>query len=145
MRRKNIRSSGDDRVQSLSLREAKVLDHAKRVAVVEYDFSSDGGAAGTYNLGMRLPADAVVTNIYSSELVALTSGGSATVQLRAGSTDLSTALAFDTGFAGDQSQALAGSATAIRISASSELNMVIAVAALTAGRVKFAVEYHLSK
>jgi hypothetical protein len=108
-----------------------------------YDFSSDAGAVGTISFGRHLPAGAVVTRVFSDEQTALTSAGSATVQLKAGSTNLTDALEFDTGFAGVQSQELASSATAIKVAAESELNIAIAGAALTAGKVRFFVEYLL--
>jgi len=108
-----------------------------------YDFTIDRGAIGTVSFGRLLPAGAIVTAVYSDELTVLTSAGLATLQLKAGSTSLTDALAFDTGFAGTQSQALASSATAIKLTAASELNLAIAVAALTAGKVRFLVKYLL--
>lgn len=114
-----------------------------RCESVLLDYSQDGGAVGTFSFGRLLPAGAVITNIFSDEITALTSGGSATLQLKAGSTNLTDALAFDTGFSGTQSQALASSATAIKLSAESELKLAVATAALTAGKVRFFVEYKL--
>ncbi len=127
-----------------SARDQAVLNAGgSRSSSVLFDFSKDGGALGTLSLGRLLPAGALVTNLFSDEITVLTSAGAATLKLQAGSTDLSDALAFDTGFAGSQSQALASSATAIKVSASSELKLVIAGAALTAGKVRFFVEYKL--
>lgn len=127
-----------------SKRDEAVLNAGgNRMESVLFDFSQDGGSVATYSFGRLLPAGSIVTNIYSDEITALTSGGSATVQLKAGSTNLTDALAFDTGFAGTQSQALASSATAIKVSAESELKMAIATAALTAGKLRFLVEYKL--
>lgn len=128
-----------------SRRDQAVLDEGgNRSDSVLYDFSNDGGTAGDISFGRILPSGAIITNVYSDELTALTSGGSATVQLKAGSTDLTDALAFDTGFTGTENQALASSATAIKLSADSELKITIATAALTAGKVRFFVEYKIS-
>ena len=126
-------------------REEKVLNEGGiRVESVLYDSSKDGLAQATYEFDRFLPANAVVTRVFSDELVALTSSGSATLQLKAGSTALTDAIAFDTGFANSQSQALASSATAIKLSSRSELKLTVAAADLTAGKVRFYVEYMLA-
>lgn len=114
-----------------------------RCESVLLDLSSDSGAVGTVNCQRQLPAGAVVVRVLSDELTALTSGGAATVQLKAGSTNLTDALAFDTDFTGLDSQALASSAEAIKVSSASDLSVAIAAAALTAGKVRFFVEYLL--
>lgn len=127
-----------------SKRDEAVLDAmGSRMESVLFDKTQDGGTAGTYHLGRHLPAGAIVTGIHSDEITNLTSAGSATVQLKAGTVALTDALAFDTGIAGTQSQALASSATAIKVAADSELVLVIATAALTAGKVRFFVRYLL--
>lgn len=127
-----------------SRRDQAVLNEGgNRAESALYDFSIDAGAIGDVEFARNLPAGAIVTKIVSDEITALTSGGAATVQLKAGSTNLTDALAFDTGFAGVQNQALASSATAIKIAAESELKISIAAAALTAGKVRFYVEYLL--
>lgn len=128
----------------LSTRDQSVLDGGGiRTDSVLFDFSVDGGAVGDVEFARKLPEGAVITAIFSDEQTALTSGGSATVQLKAGSTDLTDALAFDTDFDGLDSQALASSAEAIKLSADSELKISIATAALTAGKVRFFVQYML--
>lgn len=115
-----------------------------RVESFLFDFTQDTGAVAIYNSGRLLPLGAVVTNIYSDEITVLTSAGLATVQLKVGTQNLTDALAFDTGFSGTQSQALASSATAIKVTAQAQLNIAIATAALTAGKLRFFVEYKLS-
>ncbi len=126
-------------------REAAVLRFSKQVAIVEYRFSSDGGAVGSFLFGTKLPANAVITDVYSDEVAAVTSGGAATLQLKAGSTNLTDAEAY-TAYVGVEKRALASSATAIKPSASanSELSLAIAGAAVTAGTVRFAVEFYIS-
>lgn len=129
----------------LNKREAAVLDRAAmQVQCVTWDFSSDGGAVGDIDFGVDLPADATVTRIFAEELTNVTSGGAATLQLKAGSTALSGAEAI-AGFAGITQPALAGSVAGIRVSAASRLKMAIATAAATAGKVRFSVEFFVSK
>lgn len=131
--------------QRAGKREAGLFaNFVKQSQTVLYDFSLDGGAVSTLSFGVKLPANAVITNVYSDEQTNLTSGGAATLQLKAGSTNLTDAEAY-TAYAGTQSRALASSATAIKLSADSALSLAIAGAALTAGKVRFAVEYYISK
>lgn len=122
-------------------REESVLNFTARCDSYLFDFDLDGGAVGDIDFERLIPAGALVTAIYSDELTALTSGGSATVQLKAGATDLTDALAFDTGFTGQDSLALASSAEAIKVSSASAVSITIATAALTAGKVRFYVQY----
>lgn len=144
MQAKLLEKAGKLAVGRASSRDEAVLNEGgNRCYSAQYSFSADGGAIGTYSFNRNLPAGAIVTNIYSDEIAVLTSGGSATLQLKCGSQNLTGAIAFDTGFASAQSQALASSATAIKISAESELNLAVAGAALTAGNVRFYVEFKL--
>jgi hypothetical protein len=125
-------------------REAAVLEFAKQVATVVWDFSVDGGAAGTFSFATALPANAVVTDVYSDEQTATTAA--TLIKLRAGTTDLTADYDF-TLSTGTNKQTLASSATAIKPSATvaSELNMVITTTAATAGKIRWAVEYYISK
>lgn len=128
-----------------SKREAGILKNfAKQSQTVLYSFAADGGAVGTFAFGVKLPSGAVITNVYSDEQTNATSGGAATLQLMAGATALTDAEAFSA-FAAAQSRALASSASAIKISADSELKLAVAGAALTAGKIRFAVEYYVSE
>lgn len=127
-----------------SKREAGILSFAKQVQTVLYSFAADGGAVGTYSFGVKLPANAVITGIFSDEQANLT-GATAELQLLAGATALTDAAVATSAYAGTQSRALASSASAIKLSADSELKMAITVAAITAGKVRFAVEYYISK
>ena len=108
-----------------------------------FDFSTDGGAVGEINFQRQLPVGAIVMRILSDELTTLTSGGVATVQLQCGAVDLTDALAFDTDFTGLDIQPLASSAVAVKIATAADLKIDIAGAALTAGKVRFLVEYLL--
>lgn len=122
-------------------REAAVLSFARQNATVLWDFSADGGAVGDITFTTALPANAVVTAVYTDEQTAVT--GATSITLKAGSTSLTGALDL-TASTGTNSQALAGSATAIKLSSSSELKITIATTAATAGKVRFAVEFYLS-
>jgi hypothetical protein len=119
-------------------REAAVLQFAKQVQAVTWDFSKDGGAIGDIGFGVSLPAGAIVTSVLSDEETAVT--GATSVTLKAGSTSLTGAINFTTD-AGIQSRALAGSAAGIKLSSASELKITVATAAATAGKVTFYVEF----
>lgn len=119
-------------------REAAVLQFAKQLSACTWDFSVDGGAVGTISFGQSLPANAIVTNVWTDEETAVT--GATSVTLNAGATALTGAVNF-TADAGIQSRTLAGSAAGIKVTASSELNIAIATNAATAGKVTFYVEW----
>ena len=119
-------------------REAAVLQFAAQLSACTYDFSVDGGAIGTYLFGQSLPAGAIVTHVWTDELTAVT--GATSITLKAGSTSLTGAVNF-TASTGVNSQALASSATAIKVTAASELQIAIATAAATAGKVSFYVQW----
>ena len=121
-------------------REEAVLNFGgQQVVSVVYDFASDGGAIGTISFGRLLPADCIVTRVFSDEITNLT-GATATLTLKAGSTALTGAITA-TAAAGVEAPALAGSVAGIKLAAISELNMAIATAAITAGKIRFFVEY----
>lgn len=124
-----------------SAHDEGVLDASgNRCESVVWDFSQDGGAISTISFGRLLPANALVIGVISQELTAVT--GATSITLKAGSTSLTGAIDF-TGDAGIQSRALAGAAAGILISAASELNIAIATAAATAGKIRFYVRYLL--
>lgn len=123
-------------------REAAVLEFSKQVMAATWDFSLDGGAVGTILFGVKLPANAIVTDCWTEELTAVT--GADSVTLKAGSTALSGAVDF-TGDAGIQKRTLAGSAAGIKVSSASELQIAIATNAATAGKIRFFVEYMISR
>lgn len=123
-------------------REASVLEFAQQCQTCLWDFSSDGGAVGSITFGVSLPANAVITRVFSDEQTAVT--GATSITLKAGSTSLTGAIDF-TGDSGIQSRALAGSAAGIKLSSASELQIAIASVAATAGKIRFMVEYYISK
>lgn len=121
-----------------------------------YDFSVDGGATGEIVLSTKdgyagLPEGAFIKNVYAEVLTAVTSGGSATVSW-GNSTDpdgySGTAIAKASLTAGD---AFSGSADSGALcpsvvgSASDDQNFSITVgtADLTAGKIRFYVEFNV--
>ena len=116
----------------------------ERVQKFEYSFADDAGAIGDITFSKNLPANVIVTRVESNETTAFTSGGSATVQIKAGSTALTGTIAFDTGFTGVNNHALASSVDGIELTATSTLTFTIATAALTAGICEFFVSYKLT-
>lgn len=124
-----------------SRRDEAVLDAGGlRCESVTYDFDQDGGAVGTVKFGRHLPEGAVVVRVLSDEQTAVT--GATDVDLKAGSTDLVTALDL-TVDAGIQSRTLSGSVAGIKLSADAELQIDINTNPATAGKVRFFVEYLL--
>lgn len=115
----------------------------KHVLKFTYDFGVDAGAVSTITpaINEKLPVGAIVTDVVTDERTAFTSGGSATVQVKSGAIALTDALAFDTAFTGRDTHALASSAEAIKITASDDMKLTVATAALTAGVVDFYIEY----
>lgn len=125
-----------------SKRDEAVLNcSGERRESVLWSFASDGGAISTISFGRLLPAGAIVTGILTDELTAV--AGATSITLKAGSTALSGAIDF-TGDAGIQSRALVGAAAGIKLAADSELNIAIATAAATAGKIRFYVRYVMS-
>lgn len=127
----------------IGAREAAVLQKcAKQIQVVKYKFSSDGGAVGDISFGAKLPAGSVITAIYYDEISNVTSGGSATVLMKAGSTNIQSAA---TAFASLTGVLLVSPTAPIKLASEGELKMTIAVAALTAGELNIAVEFYMSE
>ena len=116
----------------------------ERVQKFEYSFADDAGAIGDITFSTDLPANIIVTRVESNETTAFTSGGSATITIKAGATSLTGAIAFDSGFTGVNNHALAGSVDGIELTAVTTLTFTIATAALTAGICEFFVEYKLT-
>lgn len=136
-------------------REAKVLEQgAEQIAQCLYDFSLDGGAVGTFLMRTKLPKNAVITSVWADVQTGATSGGAATYQLKAGSTNLMAATTYNSATSGIDAVGIQSIPTAasspfeaVKLSSSSasELQLAIAVAALTAGKVRFTIKYFISK
>jgi hypothetical protein len=103
-----------------------------------FTFAVDTQGVTAINLGYAFEEDAIVTKVMSHELTNVTSGGSATVAVRAGSTALVAATAIAS-FTGVVNHTLSGSAAGIAVSKGDQLNIDVEVAPLTAGKVRFYV------
>ena len=118
-----------DTLESLSSQE---------VVEATYDYAQLGGTAGAKTLSLSLPKGAIVTQIWTDALTALTSGGLATVALSAGADALVAATAFDDAALTDTDQHLSAP---IKLAAGGQLTLTIATAALTAGKLRICLAY----
>lgn len=111
----------------------------ERVAKANYTegVTNDGSQGDDIGLGVTVPQGAVVTGIISRENDALTSDGSAEIDINVGDDSLVTGLAFDTDFDGVDEQLSRSSA----VEASGEISIDINTADLTDGDVDFFVYY----
>lgn len=117
-----------------------------------YNFGTDGGAIGTHNLGVVIPKNAIITKVTYDVITTFTTAGSdaGTIAIVAGATNLVTAIAvsdvsnpWDAGIhAGIQ---LGTAATMSKITVDSELAVVLATQAVTAGKMAIFVEYEVSE
>lgn len=120
-----------------------------------YDFAKDGGAVGALVLSAKagykkLPEGAIVKSVHAKVAEEVTSGGAATVSWGtnadkdgySGAAKALGALSADAAFSGEKDDAaLLPSCVATD---KGEFEMEIAVAALTAGKIYFVVEYYLA-
>lgn len=112
---------------------------AEKVVSGTYDFATHGGTVGTKNLGLALPAGAIVTRLWTDALTPMTSGGLATVAIEVGADVLLAATAFNDAALTDLDQQTAG--LPLKSAAGGNLEFVIADEALTAGKVRVMVAY----
>lgn len=128
------------------------VDRTKNAMVVVYDFDAQGGATGTLKLlddqgnPAIFPQGAIITNVVANVITDLTSGGLATVSLGLlTTTDLLAATNFDdlTGFVAGVPVGTAASwvGPVTATEPGSQITATIGVAALTAGKVYFNIEY----
>lgn len=118
----------------------------RRLAVGLYSFATDGGAVGDIVLrGDQIPSGAIITDVLINVDTALTSGGAATVALKAESAaDLNTADAIS-GAPWSTTGAKRGDLTAttapVKTTAARSITATVATAALTAGKFSVYVSY----
>lgn len=111
----------------------------------EYDFANDGGAVGTIKLG-KFEQKCLVRKASVHVLTACTSGGSATVKIGTSTGDDDAFLDTTSGAVGSLTLNAVVEETAgqsLIVAADEDVEMVIAVAALTAGKIRVYVEYIL--
>ena len=118
-------------------REAAVVElMSKQSQKAEYKFSSDGGAVGDIAFGAKLPAGSMVTAVWFKGGVAATSGGTPTLKIKCGGTDVTADFWTEA-----QATANADLSLAAPVSCSGELALEIGTAALTAGEFSCFVEF----
>jgi hypothetical protein len=123
---------------------------SEKTAKFFYDFAVDGGAISTINLRGEdtIPPNSVITSGYIDVLTQLTSGGAATIALQAEAAgDIVAATAVATWTAGRKNTLIApasGSVTAatiVKTTVARNPAVVIAAAALTAGKFELVLRY----
>jgi hypothetical protein len=119
----------------------------KRVAKATYSFATDGGAQTTITPSITtiVPLGAIVTGVFVDCTTNLAPAATTTIAINAGGTTLvtaatATAHGLNTGTV-KKSLALAGSATAIKTTASGAVTLTLAVADLSTGVLNIYVEY----
>ena len=121
----------------------------KGKVTAEYDFDDAGGDIGTIFLPHDpLPIGAIVTNAYIENLTVPTSSGAATIAVQIeGADDIVAATAISgapwssTGTKDTDAPEPGTESSYIKTTALRQLAIVIATAALTAGRFKVVIEY----
>lgn len=110
-----------------------------RCAKGTYSFAVQGGAiADATGIGLVIPKGAIVTSVVGNVVSAFTSDGAATVAINIGATEVNAATAYNHA---DYTAADTHFSTATAITADSEVNLDIAVAALTGGVYDIYVTY----
>jgi hypothetical protein len=122
------------------VKDAKVINHpfgnAAEIVRVKYDFSVDGGAAGSLTM-LTAKSDVIVKVKYVVVRTACTSGGSATVAIgKTAGSELLGATAVASLTAG----AVFGDVDGVKLAADGVVALTIATADLTAGVVEAVFE-----
>jgi hypothetical protein len=103
-----------------------------------YDFSKAGGAISAITLPVAIPTGSVVSRVFIKNVTNATSSGSSTIAVALGGVAVKAATAFDN--ASFTAMNILYSAGAVTTTATA-MTVTIAVAALTAGKYEFVVEY----
>lgn len=117
--------------------------YVKQIVKVTYDFAKQGGAIGTTNLGIGLPANAIILHTWVYSITQPTTSAAGTLALKcqnAGDILAATAAA-SFAAAGASIEGAATGTTYKYTTAACSLQAVIATGALTAGKVAAFVEY----
>jgi len=118
---------------------------AKRIARATYDVAVDGGTAAAHGLGVSLPANALVTQVYFYIVTQFTDGGSGTVALSCEDANNLFSAADITGNSAGAIVSGAPTGTAgdmvAAIAAECEITATVASAEQTAGKLILFVEY----
>lgn len=145
-----------DRMNSLSIkhRMGTLINRNKNSYKLVYDFTKDGGAIGSISLldedrlPVLLPVGFIIQRVLIDVVTAVTSGGSATLaftsQKNAGDLLAATAKTSFTLAALIDGIPVDTAAAAIKLTAEKAPQLVIAVAALTAGKINVHIQGVLS-
>jgi hypothetical protein len=124
----------------------------KRVFRYDYDFTKDGGAISTITLrsAEKVPANFIALSAVADVAAAVTGGGGATIALQLeAANDIRNAATIATGgFDTTGRKALipvGTAATSVKTTVVRDLKLVVAVAALTAGRFSVFVEGYVAR
>lgn len=123
-----------------------LIEERKKTARAQYDFAVDGGTVGDIALrGDKIPSGAIITDVLLVVDTIVTSGGAATVAIKAESAaDLNAADAVS-GAPWSSTGVKRGDLTAttapVRTTAERTITATVATAALTAGKFSVLVDY----
>lgn len=134
-------------------RERKLIEDLSNAtglyAIADYDFAVSGGAVGDISLGVNLPANAVVTDVFTDVLVAPTSTGSTgTIRLNVATEgNLNAALTADGAASGVVAHTPNTGSTVLpkKVAAERELKVTIATNAVLSGSLRYLVRYVISQ
>lgn len=127
-----------------------LIEASRRTATAHYDFAVDGGTVGDIALrGQKIPQGAIITDVLIDVETVLTSGGAATVAVKAESAaDLNAADAIS-GAPWSTTGAKRGDFTAtsapIKTTAERTITATVGAFALTAGKFSVIVSYILKE
>jgi hypothetical protein len=130
-----------------------MLQEAHNTAICVYDYTKVGGVVGDIALYQtdaktlcKLPSKAIIRNGLIDVVTAPTSGGSATIAVKAQSAGDIIAATAKASFTGKLDTVPVGTAaTAIKLTAERQIYATVAVSALTAGKFRVFIDYVLSE
>lgn len=123
-----------------------LIEASRRTATAHYDFAVDGGAVGDIALrGQKIPQGAIITDVLIDVETVPTSGGAATVALKAESAaDLQSAAAISGApwsAIAPKHGTLAANSVPVKTTAERTITATVAAATLTAGKFQVIVSY----
>lgn len=131
---------GSSNIQLGDLLAAAALTAGKSQTMdTTYDFAKNGGAIGTLDLGMAVPAGAIITRFWTDSLTVLASAGAATVALAVGTDSIMAATAYNNASLVGTDEHTSG--LPLKTAAGGDLKFTIAAAALTAGKLRVIVSW----
>ena len=126
-------------LQNVYIPKSEITDELGGCIADIFDFEIHGGEIGTVTLPAEIPDNAIITGAYVDVLTDPTSGGAATVAIGLNTTTdilAATAIASVTGVVVAKTQA-----DAFKLTADRKIQVTIATAALTAGKMAIAIKW----